>query len=117
MEQLLDLIDRLEGDVYTELFEKGFVRAREDNARVCLTAAELVQLVDGEPGPRVVYGDDRKRDEQLVGVHPRVVVPQMLDLEVLYRLYDLRRHQQLLLRVDRGQRPGGVSPPFRDFEN
>ena len=31
-------------------------------------------------------------------MHPRVVVPQMLDLEVLYRLYDLRRHQQLLLR-------------------
>ena len=97
MVQLLGLVLRLGREIHAEFFEEGGVDVREDDGRVGFTAAQAVELVDRDLGHRVRHRADRQRDQQLVGVQARVVVAEMLDLEVLDRLDDARRDQLELL--------------------
>ena len=98
MKELLGLEARLERDVHLELFEHVFVHVREDDGRVRLAVRELFELLHGDLGGRVAHGADAQRHEHLVGVQARVVVAQMLDLQVLDRLDDLGRDERDVLR-------------------
>ena len=89
MKELFGLETRLERDVHLELFEHVLIHVREDDGRVRLAVRELFELLHGDLGGRVVHGADAQRDEHLVGVQARVVIAQMLHLQVLDRLDDL----------------------------
>ena len=113
VKELFGLEARLERDVHLELFEHVFVHMREDDGRVRLAVRELFELLHGDLGGRVVHRTDAQRDEHLVGVQARVVVAQMLHLQVLDRLDDLGRDERDVLRdaaevFERVEQAGGA---------
>ena len=61
-----------------------------------LTAAQLIELVDGKLNEGVGHGAYRQRNEQLIGVKSGVVITQMLYLEVLNRLDNSGSDEQQL---------------------
>lgn len=62
-----------------------------------LAASQPAELIDGELRERICHGTDGKRYEKLIGVQTRVVVSEVLDLEMLDRLNDAGRDKQQLL--------------------
>lgn len=97
MIKLLGLIFRLVGDVDADLGEEVFVNAREYDRRVRLAASQLAELIYCKLSQRICDSADGKCDEQLIGVQARIVVSEMLDLQVLDRLNDAGRDEQQLL--------------------
>lgn len=93
MIQLLRLISRLEGDIDAELFEHLLVNVGEDDGGVRLAALEAVDLVDRVARHRVHDRAYSQRDKHLIRVQARIVVAEVLDLEVLDRLDDARRDE------------------------
>ena len=113
MKELFGLEARLKRDVHLELFEHVFIHVREDDGRVRLAVRQLFELLHGGLGGRVAHGADAQRHEHLVGVQARVVVAQMLDLQVLDRLDDLGRDERDVLRdaaevFERVEQAGGT---------
>ena len=90
MIQLLRLIPRLEGDVDAELLEHLLVDVGENDGGMRLTALEAVDLVDRVACHRVHDRAYRQRDKHLIRVQTRIVVAEVLDLEVLDGLDDAR---------------------------
>lgn len=90
MIQLLRLIPRLEGYIDAELLEHLLVDVGEDDGGVRLAALEAVDLVDRVARHRVHDRAYSQRDQHFIRVQARIVVAEVLDLEVLDRLDDAR---------------------------
>ena len=59
-----------------------------------LAAAQFGELFHCFLGVGVGVCAYRERDESLIGVYSRIVVAEVLHLEVLYRLDNIRRHEE-----------------------
>ena len=90
MIQLLCLIPRLEGYIDAELLEHLLIDVGEDDGGVRLAALEAVDLVDSVARHRVHDRAYSQRHQHLIRVQARIVVAEVLDLEVLDRLDDAR---------------------------
>ena len=80
---------RLTGQVHAETLEDSLVHRRKDHRRMYIAPTELFQLIHSDAGILVCRRADRKGDERFIGVDARVAVAEVIDLQILYRLYDL----------------------------
>ena len=98
---------RLAGEVDAQLAQRALVHAGEYDGGVGLAAAQLLELLERQLGQRIGGGADAQRLQDFVGVQARVAAAQLVDREILKRLYD-HLGEQVELLIDAAQRLEGV---------
>ncbi len=99
-------MDRLAGEVHTELLEDFLVDVAQKNCGVDLAAFQERQGVQSLAAVLVIRAKDGEGDQDLVRVEARVLAVQVGDLRLLDRLDEPSRNE-LDAVVDPGKMLGG----------
>ena len=91
--QLVRLVTGVAGEIHAKALKDVVVNLRENNSGMCFAVLEQGQLLHGDGGFLVSGGADGERQQHLVRVEARVVVAQIIALQRLNGLDDVRGNQ------------------------
>ena len=80
-------------EAYAEFLEDAFIDIAHHDGDVNLTSAQVGQLPQCRGAVAVGVAEHGERDEDLVGVQPRVAASEIARLCLLYRFYHALRYE------------------------